>query len=94
MNFLHSRFAAQKVDTVEVSLDGQANVMLLDDHNFDNYKQGRDFRYVGGLAKVTPCRLSPPADGFWNLVVDLGGRSGQVRAGFRVLKAVQAVGTE
>lgn len=86
MNFLHKRFLAGPEDTVEIAIDNQANVMMLDDSNFDNYKKGRGFKYIGGRVRVTPFRLSPPHAGQWNLVIDLGGQAGSVRAGFRILR--------
>ncbi len=90
MQFLHQEFAAGPDDLVEVSLDGQANVMLLDPLNFDNYRRGQSFQYRGGLAESTPARLVPPHPGNWHLVVDLGGRSGSVRAGVRLVRGSKA----
>jgi hypothetical protein len=89
MNYLHTRFQAGPEDSVEVSLDNQANVMILDDNNFHNYLKGREYDFIGGRVNVTPYRLSPPHFGKWNLVVDLGGRTGRVRAGYRILKHSQ-----
>ncbi|QEH35974.1 hypothetical protein OJF2_45320 [Aquisphaera giovannonii] len=92
MNFLHQEFEAGPDDTVEVVLDGQANVMLLDPANFENYRNGRSFRYHGGLARYSPTRLVPPHQGRWHLAVDLGGQGGSVRAGVRVLRGMTATG--
>ncbi len=86
MNFLHQELDAGPDDIVEVTLDGQANVMLLDAENYDRYRRGEAFRYHGGLAKTSPARLVPPHTGRWHVVVDLGGFSGRVRAGVRVLQ--------
>ncbi len=77
-------------DVVEVTVNGQANVMLLDSPNFDHYRRGESFRYNGGLAKSSPVRLVPPHRGRWHLVVDLGGYAGRIRAGVRVLQGVGA----
>ena len=85
MNFLHYEFDVGPDDVVEVALDGQANVMLLDQGNFDRYRKGESFRYHGGLAKTSPAQIVPPATGRWYLVVDLGGFTGRVQAGVRVL---------
>lgn len=38
MNFLHQTFNVGPDDVVEVTLDGQANVMLLDQVNFERYR--------------------------------------------------------
>ena len=80
MDFLHADFRIGPHDRVLVDLDGQANVMLLDDVNFSSYRRGQAFNYIGGWAVRTPTRLSPPHQGHWNVVIDLGGRAGQVKA--------------
>lgn len=89
-NYLHSEVYAGPDDVVEVTLDNQANVMLLDHLNFDNYRQGKAYRYYGGLAEFSPVRLVPTHPGQWHVVVDLGGYAGRVRAGIRLLQGAQA----
>jgi hypothetical protein len=69
-----------------VTLDHQGNVMLLDDAAFSAYRAGLPFTYYGGWAAASPVRLQPPSLGHWHVVVDLGGRSGQVRAGIRIVR--------
>ncbi len=87
MKFLHHEFNIGPEDSVEVELDSQANVCLMDDSNFSNYKAGRAYNYYGGLAKKSPVRLSPPHRGHWNLIIDLGGYGGSVNASVRLNKA-------
>ena len=86
MDFLHTDFHGGPRDFAVVMLDNQANVMLLDDQNFHAYRRGTTFRYSGGLAKQSPVRLSPPREGRWHVVVDLGGYAGTVRASVRILR--------
>jgi len=85
MNFLHYEFQLEAGAVVQVTLDRQANVRLLDDANFQSYRQGRQHRYFGGLAKVFPARVTAPHSGHWHLVVDLGGFPGTVTASVNVL---------
>jgi hypothetical protein len=85
MNFLHSKFDIGPDNTVRVVLDKQANVRLLDDHNFYRYKQGDSHKYFGGHAKESPVHLSPPHYGRWHVVVDHGGYAGSVRAAISVI---------
>ena len=80
MEFLHSRFHLSPRDRVRVTLDAQANVRLMDDTNFGQFKQGGQHHYYGGHATKSPVVLGPPHTGFWNVVIDLGGYSGSVRA--------------
>ena len=88
MNFLHYDFNLSADDAVEVTLDKQANVRLLDDANFANYRDGRQYRYFGGLAKSSPVQLVAPHGGHWHVTVDLGGYGGAVQASVRVLQGV------
>jgi len=86
MNFLHYDLQLQSGDVVEVTLDKQANVQLMDDTNFSNYKRGQRFQYYGGLAKQSPFRITAPRSGHWNVVIDLGGYPGSVRASVKTLQ--------
>lgn len=91
MDFLHTEFHGGQSDVAVVTLDSQANVMLLDDCSFQAYQRGAGYHYQGGLAKQSPVRLSPPHEGHWHVVVDLGGFAGNVRASIRVLRLGAAV---
>lgn len=86
MNFLHYEFDLSSGDIVEVTLDKQANVRLLDSANFSQYKNGKQHRYYGGLAKQSPIQIAAPHAGHWHLVIDLGGYGGTVRASAQVIK--------
>jgi hypothetical protein len=71
---------------VEIELSGNAaNVQLLDSSNFNNYKNGRKYRYIGGLAKKSPVRLQIPTSGHWHVAIDMRGLRGTVRSSVRVL---------
>ncbi|MGH8873326.1 MAG: DUF1883 domain-containing protein [Acidimicrobiia bacterium] len=85
MNYLKYDLDLDRSDTLEVTLDKQANVRLLDQTNYQKYKTGASHKYYGGLAKKSPVRLSAPSSGHWMLVIDLGGRPGRVRASVRTL---------
>jgi len=84
--FLHYEIRAGKGDAIEVVLHGNAaNVLLLDDPNYDSYRSGQRFRYHGGYFNRSPVVLRTPTSGRWHVVVDLGGRPGRVSASVRVL---------
>ncbi|QIN77530.1 DUF1883 domain-containing protein [Rubrobacter marinus] len=85
MNFLHYEVNAGPGDVVRVTLDKQANVRLMDSHNFQRYRNGQSHEYYGGLAEVSPFNLRPPHRGRWHVTVDLGGYGGSVRASVSVL---------
>ncbi|MBS0261596.1 MAG: DUF1883 domain-containing protein [Planctomycetes bacterium] len=85
MNFLHWDMHAGPENVIRVTLDRQANVLLMDDSNFSSYRNGQSHRYFGGLAKRSPVSLVPPHGGHWHVVVDLGGYAGTVHAGVSIV---------
>jgi hypothetical protein len=86
MNYLHYDLNLSSGDVVVVSLDKQANVQLMDDSNFSNYRRGQRFTYSGGRATTSPATVRPPHAGRWHLVIDLGGQAGTVRASVNIRK--------
>ncbi|HWU86325.1 MAG TPA: DUF1883 domain-containing protein [Kofleriaceae bacterium] len=86
MKFLDYDVNAEAGDTVVVELSRAANVRLLDSSNFHRYQRGQRHTYCGGLARVSPVRLTVPHDGHWHVVVDLGGYAGHVRASVAVVR--------
>lgn len=87
MNFLHNDLGhLHGGEVVEVTLSNAANVRLMDSSNFSSYRQGGRHEYFGGHARHSPFRVAVPRPGHWHVAVDLGGYSGTVRAGIRVLE--------
>ena len=87
MNFTHYDVGRmERGQIVEITLSGSAaNVRLMDSSNFQNYRNGRQHTYYGGLAKQSPVRLSIPSSGNWHVTVDMQGLVGSVRSAMRVL---------
>lgn len=87
MKFIQHDFGnLQRGQIVEITLSGNAaNVQLLDTINFNNYKNGRRYQYIGGLTKKSPIRLKIPRSGHWYVSVDMRGLKGSVRSSARVL---------
>jgi hypothetical protein len=86
MDFVHYDLGSlDRGQIVEVSLNVAANVQLLDTANFDQYRSGGSFQYVGGQINRSPARLPVPAPGHWHLAIDLGGASGNLRSEVRIL---------
>lgn len=84
--YLHYDLDAGPDDVIEVLLDHPANVQLLDPVNYENYRNGRKFHYLGGYVTDPPYSVRPPHDDHWHIVVDLGGGAGAVRADVRVIR--------
>lgn len=87
MQFVHHDLGnLQRGQIVEITLSGSAaNVQLLDGGNSNNYRNGRRYRYTGGLSKKSPVRLQIPSSGHWHVAVDMRGLRGTVRSSARVL---------
>ena len=87
MNFQQYDLGYQHTGSiVEVKLSGNAaNIQLLDNMNFQNYKAGRAWKGHGGHYKKSPVRLAIPNSGTWHVTVDLGGYTGQVRSAVRMV---------
>lgn len=85
MNFLKYDLDLKSEDTVEITLDKQANVRLLDESNFHKYKHGKKHNYFGGSAQSSPVHIKAPHSGRWYLVIDLGGFQGTVRAEVKII---------
>jgi hypothetical protein len=77
--------------TVTVNLHGTVcNAILVDEVNFERYRRGQAFLYVGGRQRESPVTLEVPEDGHWYAVVDLGGYKGRVKATVEVQPADEA----
>ncbi len=88
MQFIHTDLGYKKKgEIVEVTLTAGANVRLMDSSNFSSYKNGRQHRYYGGLAKHSPIRLPIPSSGHWHVAVDMQGLVGSTRSSVRILPA-------
>lgn len=86
MQFIHTDLGQRRRgEIVEITLTSGANVRLLSNSDFSNYKNGRQHRYVGGLARRSPVRLQIPRSGHWHVAVDMQGLRGSTRASVRVL---------
>ncbi|MFB9268010.1 DUF1883 domain-containing protein [Bradyrhizobium erythrophlei] len=56
----------------------------MDAINVHSYQRDGQHRYFGGEVRRSPFRLRVPQSGYWHVTIDLGGRSGTIRAGVRV----------
>jgi len=86
VDYLHADYYLDRGDIVQVEIDHQANVMLLDESNYQNYRNHRGFQHFGGHYDHTPINIPAPSTGRWHLVIDLGGYSGTIRHSERIIK--------
>lgn len=75
-------------ERIQVHLQGNAaNVRLMDSSNYSHYRNGRQHRYYGGLARRSPLVLTIPRSGHWYITIDLAGLGGSVRSSIQRLPA-------
>ena len=77
MEFGYSEITADAGSIVQVTLDRQANVLLLDPSNYQSFRSGHSFHYHGGWASSSPTTLRVPYAGHWYVVIDPQGGSVQ-----------------
>jgi hypothetical protein len=85
MNYLYKEFTGGPERIVKVILDGWANVLLLDDVNYNNYRLGLKFKYYGGKIEKSPYHIRPPFNGHWNVVVERAGIPGTISASINII---------
>lgn len=95
MKFQHYDLGHRKGgEIVVVNLSGTAaNVQLMDNSNFSNYRAGRRYRYTGGHTTRSPVRLQIPHSGHWHIAIDLGGYAGTIRSSVNVLPGPRTLPT-
>ena len=85
-DFIHAREYLQQGDVVVVNSSHQCNVALTTDIEFENYRTGRQFRHWGGFYKMFPARIVVPHTDNWNITLDLGGGSADIRYSISYIK--------
>ncbi|KXG86114.1 DUF1883 domain-containing protein [Agrobacterium bohemicum] len=58
---------------IEVSLNAVNNVRLMTSGNYQRFTEMLDFKYLGGVAKKSPVRVTIPETSHWHLIVDCEG---------------------
>jgi Domain of unknown function (DUF1883) len=81
MDFLHHEVVLNDLNEVRVDLIGtEANIKVMDDFNFQQYRSGGRHRYYGGHYRQSPAIIQPPTSGRWHVAIDLGGFAGRLQA--------------
>lgn len=73
-------------EIVEIKLVGSdANVKLMDAFNYESYKNGLYYKYIGGVANRSPVRIQIPSSGYWFVTIDMQGLKGTVKSSIQVM---------
>jgi hypothetical protein len=87
MQFMHQREYLNRGDVVVVDCSHRCNIRLMGDSDFNSYRRSGRHQYYGGHYDRLPARIAVPADGYWNITLDLGGGSASIRHSVDILKA-------
>lgn len=85
MGFIHKRDYYHSGDIIVLDCDTQCNFMVMSDTNFSAYRNLGSFKYHGGFYKYFPARIAIPSDGYWNIVIDVGGGQANIRYSLSVV---------
>ena len=86
MSFIHSREYVNGDDVFSVQCSHQINVLVMDDHQFNNYRNGRDAKIYGGFYKQFPANIRVPNSGYWNVVLALpAGHRANIRYSINII---------
>ena len=79
--------ALKKGAVIEISLNAVNNVRLMTDQHYARFLETQPHRYVGGLARTSPMRMTVPDDGHWHIIVDSEGHALLADSAVRLLGA-------
>lgn len=85
MKYLHYTFNAGPNNIIQVKLSSRANVLLLDNLNYNNYHNSQGYKYYGGYVTTSPYNIRPPRSENWHLVIDSAGNEGEITASVNII---------
>ena len=85
MGHIQGREYLNNGQSVQVDCDTQCNVMVMNDHNYNQYRSGRNTTYYGGFYDRFPAIIPAPHAGYWNVIIDLGGGSANIKYSISVI---------
>ena len=94
MDHLHWEFDATPRDTLEITVDRPANVLLMDDANYKKYSADEAHSCFGGFAEKSPVLLKPYRPGRWHVAVDAGRSGGPLKASVKNIATGKPIGGE
>ena len=88
MKYLHYHLNLKSNNVVQVDLKSPAYIRLLNEEHYRAYREGKQYRYFGGLAESSPANIKPPHKGEWHLCIDLSGQDGELDATVHIIQEV------
>ncbi|KAA0689559.1 DUF1883 domain-containing protein [Neorhizobium sp. P12A] len=75
---------------IEITLSAVANVRLMNAQNFQRFTETLNHKFLGGVAKKSPIRLTIPEAGRWHLIVDMEGHNGLAESSVKMIDQASA----
>jgi len=75
---------------LEVTLDRPAHVRIMDDTNYENFKNRQTYTSVVSKVTDSPYKVKLPRSAHWFVVIDLDGKPGAVASSVKVYKTKPA----
>jgi len=88
MKYLHYHLNLKSNNVVQVDLKPPAYIRLLNEEHYRAYREGKQYRFFGGLAESSPANIKPPHKGEWHLCIDLSGQGGELEARVHIIQEV------
>lgn len=86
MEFIHAREYLKAGDIVVIECDRQCNVCVMTDSELAKYQAARSFDHLGGCYTQFPVHIIIPDPGYWNVTLDQGGGSVDIRHSISYVK--------
>ncbi|MEM9480963.1 MAG: DUF1883 domain-containing protein [Verrucomicrobiota bacterium] len=90
IEFIHKREFLEAGDVVSLEIEAPCRFMLLNDMNLRALKRGCRYKYYGGRMDGIRSDLTVPESGFWNIVIDTGGDTRNIRYTIDLLSTAMA----
>ncbi|EKQ57295.1 MULTISPECIES: DUF1883 domain-containing protein [unclassified Clostridium] len=86
MKYSYEEGNFKKGDILSIAIDRKVNIYLMDNINFQRYKNNMNCEYYGGVATCSTYNITVPRTGHWYIVMDLGGNAGILNYSIKVYK--------
>ena len=89
--WFHDIGVVDEGNILEVTLDKPAHVLIMDDANYEFFKNRQTYSSVVNKVTESPYKVKLPRSAHWFVVIDLDGKQGTVASSVKVYRAKPAV---
>ena len=85
--WFHDIGEVEEGKVLEVALDQPAIIRVMDEKNYDSYKNNQSYSCITSNVTVSPYKVKLPRTAHWFVVIDPDGRSGMIKSNIKVYQA-------